>query len=135
MLGLSCVTGVRRFYCLFPRRRGYVSPSPSPSLPPSLAPFPLLYSCLSQTPLLDIGFLHSLLFRLCVLFSTVGLLFLPMNPLLPCCSTRHPSPLCTLYSAHICSTRCLAGLFVLSLFDPWLAIPSDARKTQIQEKT
>lgn len=90
------MTRVRSFYCLFPRRRGDIPPSPSPS---SLPPLPPLYSCLSQTPLLDICFLHSLFFRLHVLFSTAGLLFLSRNPLPACHSTRHPSPLCTLYSA------------------------------------
>lgn len=94
MLGLSCVTGVCGFYCLFPRHRGYVPP-PTPSLPVSTFTallLPFTNSSAAPSPFLDTHILHSLLFRSCVLFYTLGLLFLPV--------TSIPLPLSSISSLY-----------------------------------
>lgn len=132
MLGLSCVTRVHSFYCLFPRHRGDVPPSPSPSFPPSFH-----FHCSNHV-------FHKLLSLILVLFTAGSFIPMSCSPLLVCSSfpwtlsLPAQAPGIHLLSAHsilhtyVAQDAWWAFLCFFS-FDPWLAVPSDARETQIQE--
>lgn len=105
MLGLSCVTGVRSFYCLFPRRRGYISPSPSPSL-----------SVSTSTALV----FHKLLSLILVFFTVCSFVAVSSSPLL----VYSPFPRALSSPAAAVAIRLLSAHYILHTYvaqDAWWA--------------